>query len=106
MAGTGNRRRALVILAAALAAMAVLGREMLQRQRSSGYREATAVAAGYDQARTMDAGAAEDAQLSDDEGAAGAMWAKAHGLDRASECPTYSKAFHRGCADYLDALAK
>jgi hypothetical protein len=94
-------RRALLVIVA-LALIAVLARDLFQRQRASGYREGRAVAAGYARAAALDASAAEDAQLANDETAAGAMWAKDHALERASECPDYSAAFRRGCIGYLD----
>jgi hypothetical protein len=46
---------------------------------------------------------ADDPDLADDEATAGAMWAKANHPKSAARCPTYSAAFHRGCADTLAA---
>jgi hypothetical protein len=91
----------LFILAVALAVIAILARGLFERQRSAGYREGREIANGYSRSDLADSAEADDAKLSDDEGAAGAMWAKAHGVDRPSECPTYSPAFHRGCTDYV-----
>ena len=89
------------IVIVALAVIAVLARGVFQQQRSAGYREGRTAAAGYTRASLGDEAAADDAQLSDDEAAAGGMWARTHGLDRASECPDYSAAFRRGCAGYV-----
>jgi len=87
----------------ALAVIAILARAVLQPQRSAGYRKGRAIATGYSRANLGDESEADDAQLSDDETAAGGMWAKAHGLNRASECPEYSPAFRKGCAEYMRA---
>jgi hypothetical protein len=89
------------LLIVALAVIAILARGAFQQQRSTGYREGRAVAVGYDRADYLNPGAADDAQLADDEAAAGAMWAKAHEPGRVSECPTYSAAFRKGCAGYV-----
>ena len=91
----------LFILVVALAVIAVLARGLFQRQRSAGYREARTIATGYNRANLADAAEADDAKLSDDEAAAGGVWAKAHGLDRASGCPDYSPAFRKGCTDFV-----
>ena len=96
----GHRSRLLIVVLA-LALIAVLGRDLFQRQRSAGYRAGQVAAAGYTRARDLDTDA-EDAQLADDEEAAGAMWARAHKPARATQCPTYSGAFHRGCADLVN----
>jgi hypothetical protein len=90
-----------MVLLLALAVIAVLARGVFQQQRSAGYREGRAAAAGYTGASLGDGAGAEDAQLTDDEAAAGGMWARAHGLDRASGCPDYSPAFRKGCAEYV-----
>ncbi len=45
---------------------------------------------------------AEDEYLRFDEADAGAMWARSHLADRPDQCPTYTVAFHRGCAGYND----
>jgi hypothetical protein len=89
------------LLILALAVIAVLARGVFSQQRSAGYREGRAAAAGYTRADLGDEASADDSQLSGDEAAAGGMWAKAHRLDRASQCPNYSPSFRRGCGRYV-----
>jgi hypothetical protein len=89
----------LVILAVMLA-IVLMARVMIDRPKAR-TPMASAILAGKAQARAFDAQAAEDGDLVDDEAAAGAMWAKSHAATDPSECPQYSAAFRKGCADYV-----
>jgi hypothetical protein len=97
--------RRVMVLLLALAVIAVLARGVFQAQRSAGYREGRAAAAGYTRTSVLEEAEASDAQLSDDEAAAGAMWAKDRQLRDAAECPDYSRAFKNGCSAYVGRQA-
>jgi hypothetical protein len=91
--------RSLIILAAILAMVAILAR-MLHRA-NPGRPYAQAVANGAAVARTLTDDDAGDQNLRDDEVAAGAMWARQNHPASAADCPRYSVAFRKGCADQI-----
>ena len=100
--GSSSKRRAVVILIATVTAMLIIGYDLAMTGRSGhGATAARVITRGYDRSRVIDPADAEDGDLSADEGDAGAMWAKSHGTVSASECPAYSVAFRRGCADFV-----
>jgi hypothetical protein len=90
----------LVIIAALLGIVLIIRQTIIRSQPEPG-RVASAILAGKAQARANLTYEAEDGDLLDDEAAAGAMWAKAHGADNSGECPLYSAAFRKGCGDYI-----
>jgi hypothetical protein len=92
-----------IVILAALLALVLFGRQMVDPPRSGASRVASAILAGKAHARFATGDDAEDGDLADDEAAAGAMWAKRHAADAASECPAYSAAFRKGCGDYVRA---
>ena len=86
----------------ALAMMALIWKDLDARRHADAHRAAQAVASGYERARVLTDAEAEDEYLTGDEADAGAMWARSHLPDRPDQCPTYTAAFHRGCAGYID----
>ena len=91
---------------AALLAIVLVARHAMDRPKPPAARFAQAILAGRAQARGDLAEEAGDHGLADDEAAAGAMWAKAHGAVNRDECPLDPPALRRGCAAYVAAHAR
>jgi hypothetical protein len=88
--------RALVVLATILAMVAVV--ERMAHRAEQGHRYAQMIAHSAATARTVIGDDAEDQNSSEDEMAAGVMWAQHNHPRSAADCPRYSLAFRRGCA--------
>ena len=97
--------RRLLIIAVGILAMTALGVDMAVRSRAPGRQIAKAITTGYQRARIPDAEAAEDEALTNSAEDAGYRWAERRGVDQAGECPSYSAAFHRGCAAFIQDQA-
>ena len=95
----GLLARSLVILAAILAMVAVV--TCMVHRAEPGHRFAQAIVRGAAPANTV-ADDAEDQNLSDDEAAAGELWAEHNPWAGFGDCPNYSPAFKRGCIDRLN----
>jgi hypothetical protein len=85
-----------VILAAVLAMAAITAR-MVHRSEVPGRVAARVIASGEARHRALTDEDAGDQNLSDDEGAAGQLWADHHKGAGSGACPDYSPAFRRGC---------
>jgi hypothetical protein len=89
----------MLFIALVVALMAILAANLVALGAFR-HRDATAqaLAHGYQSARALTEEEAEDDDLAADEGAAGALWARAHRGRTASECPSYTAAFEKSCA--------
>ena len=98
----GRRGRAVAICLGALVAVACTAcvRAFTIAARAPARPDAAKIiAAGEAPANAVSANP-DDPDLADDEATAGAMWA-ANFPKSAAACPTYSAAFHQGCANTL-----
>lgn len=100
MASRPAVRRAVTIVVAILAMVAVVTR--MVHRTEPGHRFAQAIAHGAATANAHTDDEAEDQNLTDDETAAGAVWAEHHPLAGSGACPDYSPAFRRGCVDRMN----
>jgi len=60
---------------------------------------------GYERAEADQGRDNDDPDLTADEAAAGALWAKAHHPASTDQCPLFMKAFRQGCMDYVKKAA-
>ncbi len=56
---------------------------------------------GYERAEADQSRDNEDPDLTADEAALGALWAKAHKATRSDECPLQPAMLRKGCVDYV-----
>ncbi|MEO8926934.1 MAG: hypothetical protein ABI306_07195 [Caulobacteraceae bacterium] len=96
---------ALIILAVLLAGV-LIARAVIDRPRPPLEQAGRAILAGEAQAREYVAQEAQDRDLTDDEAAAGQIWAKAHGATDPTECPLDPPQLRRGCVAFVAARAK
>lgn len=103
----GHGLRAALGLIAVVIAMAVIAQALISRQyRPPRSPTAQAIAAGMSHGGTTLLAEPEDETLSDDVTAAGAMWAERHRPLNVDECPDYTAAFRKGCADFVTGAAR
>lgn len=94
--------RSLTILGAILAMVAIMAR-MVHRTEHPGRSTAQIIAIGKERHRALTDDDAGDQNLTDDEGAAGEVWADHHSGAGSGACPDYTPAFRRGCLDRMNA---
>jgi hypothetical protein len=94
-----------VVILAVLLMIVLIARQIIDRSPPPN-AVASAILTGQAHARFATGDDAEDGDLSDDEAAAGAMWAKQHAADDPGQCPNYSAAFRKGCGDIVRAAQK
>lgn len=94
-----QRMALLMILGFGLCATIAVAVVSNTRDQAAG-RNGQAVIRAYQRAGLEDGADAEDQTLTEDEAAAGAMWARAHPSNGPAACPSSPKAFEKGCADW------
>jgi len=82
--------------------MAAIITRVAHRTEAPGADVAQSIAAGQAHAQALTEEGAEDRDLSDDETAAGEVWADHHKGEGSGACPTYSPAFRQGCVDRMN----
>jgi len=93
-----------MVLIIALIAMIAVAWDVVSNRSPRPGRLAQAAMAGYQRQRGLDAQDAEDQDLTADEEAGGALWAKDHRPAGVDQCPTSPVAFRKGCAEYVRSL--
>jgi hypothetical protein len=90
-------------VAAVSGALIALGTYAVSHRPTLGQQDAQAIEQGMatTQPTIADAEALEDERLTGDANEAGYRWAERRSIDNPVRCPTYSKAFHEGCAAYV-----
>jgi hypothetical protein len=84
------------------------GAYAVTHQATSGQEAARTIQLGMARAKAppADAEASEDDGLIGGANEAGYRWAERCGLTMRADCPTYSKAFHDGCEEFIQDEAQ
>lgn len=98
LSGSPRRPRRLLIALAAILAMVWIIGDLTGHPHSADPR-AQAIETGQAKAAALAGAEAEDQNLSDDEEAAGALWARRH---LGQPCPIDPAPFRQGCADFVN----
>jgi len=82
--------------------MAAIITRVAHRTETPGAHAARSIATGQAHAQALTEEDAEDRDRTDDEAAAGEVWADHHKGEGSGACPDYSPAFRRGCVDRMN----